>query len=262
MAGSVWPFIPFMALRGAQVFFAIIVLGLSGYVGDQLGNYWSPWFCLVTAIFTLIGSGGLIAAYFLAPAFTAPLITLGIDGFLWLFWLISLAGFADQASPVLNIGSCDYLINSNICGSIKGNMAMVVFEFLLFLGTLGFSGWLFYRERTGKGGAAGANPEGGHASAGAIAGAPPVAATHGTYPMQQQQPPAFNQGPVDNAPTPVPFPQEGQYQYPPQSPPPQQYTQSPPPQGYTQSPPPQQYPEMPVPAGTQGYQQQPYQQQQ
>ncbi|KAK6515912.1 hypothetical protein TWF281_004504 [Arthrobotrys megalospora] len=252
MGSSVWPFIPFIALRGSQVFFAIIVLGLSGYVGDRLDTYWSPWFALVTSLFTLIGSGGLIAAFFVAPAFTAPIITLGLDAFLWLFWLISLAGFADQASPVLNVGSCDIYVESTLCGSIKGNMAMIVFEFLLFLATLVFSGWLFYRERTGKGGAAGANPEGGFASAGAIAGAPPVATTHGTYPMQQQ-PPIHNQAPVDNAPTPVPFPQEGQYQYPPQSPPPQQYTQSP--------PPPQGYPEMPVPAGAPGYQQ-PYQHQQ
>ncbi|KAK6331339.1 hypothetical protein TWF730_004420 [Orbilia blumenaviensis] len=242
---SPWPRIPFLALRGAQIFFAIIVLGLSAYVGDQLGNYWSPWFCLVTAIFTLLGAGGLLAAFFVAPAFTAPLITIGVDGFLFLFWLISLAGFADQASPVLNLGSCDYFY-SNICGSIKGNMAMVVFEFLLFLATLGFSGWLLYRERAGKGGPAGANPEGGFASAGAIAGPPPVATTHGTYPMQQQTPvPVSSPPPQMNSPTPVPYPQEGQYQYP-------QQTQSP--------PPPQGYPEMPVPAGPQGYQQQPQQQ--
>lgn len=253
MGTAVWPFIPFVALRGAQIFFAIIVLGISAYVGDQLDTYWSPWFALVTAIFTLIGAGGLLAAFFVAPAFTAPIITLGIDAFLWLFWLISLAGFADQASPVLQVGSCSVFVASSLCSSIKGNMAMIVFEFLLFLATLVFSGWWFYRERTGKGGAVGANPEGGNASAGAIAGPPPVAATHGTYPMQQQQPPVHNQAPIEHTPTPVPFPQEGQYQYPTQSPPPQHYNQSP--------PPPQGYPEMPVPAGTQGYQQ-PYQHQQ
>ncbi|EPS45529.1 hypothetical protein H072_435 [Dactylellina haptotyla CBS 200.50] len=239
-ASNVWPFIPFMALRGAQVFFAIIVLGLSGYVGGQAGSAWSPWFALVTAIFTLIGAGGLIAAFFVAPAFTAPIITLGIDAFLFLFWLISLGGFADQWGFVLSSSYC----YGNICGSIKGNMAMIVFEFLLFLATLVFSAWWFYRERSGKS-SAGANPEGGHASAGAIAGAP---TTHGTYPMQQQTAP--NPAPTE----PVAFPQESQYQYPPQSPPPQQYTQSPPPpEGQ------QQYPEMPVPNQQGGYQQ-PYQQ--
>ncbi|KAK6527519.1 hypothetical protein TWF694_004502 [Orbilia ellipsospora] len=237
--GSVWPFIPFMALRGAQVFFAIIVLGLSGYVGGKADDFWSPWFCLVTAILTLILSGGLIAAYFVAPAFTAPLITIGIDAFLFLFWIISLGGFADQFSYILDIDNCG---GNNICGSIKGNTAMLVFEFLLFLGTLGFSGWLFFRERRGTAAPAGANPEGGHVSAGAIGGAP-VATSHGTYPMQQQPP-------VSNTPVPPPaeyhqqqpvaYPQESQYQYPPQ-------TQSP--------PPPQQYPEMPIPEQHGGYSQ-------
>jgi hypothetical protein len=231
-ASTVWPFIPFIALRGAQVFFAIIVLGLSGYVGGKADVFWSPWFALVTAIFTLIGAGGLIAAFFVAPAFTAPIICLGIDAFLFLFWLISLGGFADQFSYVLSYGSCG---GNNICGSIKGNMAMIVFEFLLFLATLVFSGWWFYRERSGKS-SAGANPEGGHASAGAIAGAP-APTSHGTYPMQQQ-PPMHNPAPTE---TPVQYPQESQYQYPPQSPPPQQY------------------PEMPIPGGQGGYQQ-PHQQ--
>ncbi|KAF3927904.1 hypothetical protein ABW20_dc0106455 [Dactylellina cionopaga] len=239
MASTVWPAIPFLALRGAQIFFAIIVLGLSGYIGSQDDGAWSPWFCLVTALFTLIGSGFLIATFFVAPAFTAPIICLGLDAFLWLFWLIAMAGFANQASLVLGLSSC---FGYQLCSSIKGNMAMVVFEFLLFLATLVFSAWWFYRERSGKGGAAGANPEGGFASAGAIAGAP---TTHGTYPMQQQ-PPMPNPAPVETAPTPVPYPQETQYQYPPQSPPPHQYTQS---------PPPQQYPEMPVPGAQGGYQQ-------
>ncbi|KAF3914359.1 hypothetical protein AA313_de0209676 [Arthrobotrys entomopaga] len=249
--GSVWPFIPFIALRGSQVFFAIIVLGLSGYVGGKIDSFWSPWFCLVTAILTLIGSGGLIAAYFIAPAFTAPLISIGVDAFLFLFWIISLGGFADQFSPVLNAGDCG---GNNLCGSIKGNTAMIVFEFLLFLATLCFSGWLLFRERRGTVAPAGANPEGGNVSAGAIGGAP-VATSHGTYPMQQQPP-------VSNTPVPPPaeyqyqqqqqqqqppvaYPQESQYQYPPQQ---------------TQSPPPlqqQQYPEMPIPEQHGGYSQQP-----
>ncbi|KAF3929366.1 hypothetical protein ABW19_dt0201667 [Dactylella cylindrospora] len=237
MASTVWPFIPFVALRGAQIFFAIVVLGLSAYVGDQFDDYWSPWFALVTALFTLIGAGFLLVTFFIAPAFTAPIITLGIDAFLWLFWLISLAGFADQASGVLNSSiSCSaYGSGENLCGSIKGNMAMIVFEFLLFLATLVFSGFWFYRERTGK--TSGANPEGGNVSAGAIGGVPQ---THGTYPMQQQ--PAIPNPPpaqVDSTPQPVQFPQEQQYQYPP-----------------TQQ---SQYPQVPVPQGQAGYQQ-PYQQ--
>lgn len=230
MPSTVWPVIPFLALRGAQLFFAIIVLGLSGYIGGEFNDSWSPWFALVTAILTLLADGFLVATFFIAPAFTAPIICLGIDAFLWLFWVISLGGFADQAGPVLDLSSCG---GYNLCNSIKGNMAMIVFEFLLFLATLVFSGWWFYRERTGKGSAA--NPEGGHvASAGAIGGAPPT----GAYPMQQQAP-----APVAS---PAPYPQDQYQPYPAQSPPPQQYTQSPPPQ--------QPYPEMPIPGGQQGYQ--------
>jgi len=228
-ASSVWPFIPFVALRGAQVFFAIITLGLSGYVGGQADTFWSPWFALVTAILTLIASGGLIAAFFVAPAFTAPLITLGIDAFLFLFWIISLGGFADQFGFVLGLSNCG---GYSICSSIKGDMAMIVFEFLLFLATLIFSGWWFYRERSGKG-PTGANPEGGHASAGAIAGAP---VAHGAYPMQQQ--PVHNQG-------------DASAPYPPQSPPPQQQYNQP---QYQQEP----YPQVAIPGQQPGYQQ-PYQ---
>jgi len=227
MANTIWPFIPFVALRGAQIFFAIIVLGLSAYIVDVDSIFWSPAFCLATALFTLIGAGFLLVTFFIAPAFTAPLITLGIDAFLFLFWLISLAGFANQASLVLN-GSVECFGN-NYCGSIKGNMAMVVFEFLLFLATLIFSALWFHRERTGK--TSGTNPEGGHASAGAISGAPE---THGTYPMQQQ--PAMPNPPqahVDSTPQPVAYPQDQQYQY-------QQNQQ-------------QQYPSVPVPQGQGGY---------
>ncbi|KAK6355565.1 hypothetical protein TWF696_004665 [Orbilia brochopaga] len=230
MPSTVWPVIPFLALRGAQIFFGIVVLGLSAYIGDKFDDRWSPWFALVTALLTLIADSFLIATFFIAPAFTAPLITLGIDAFLFLFWIISLGGFADQASFVLDLSSC---YGDNLCGSIKGNMAMIVFEFLLFLATLVWSGWWFYRERSGQ--TTTANPEGGHvASAGAIAGAPPT----GSYPMQQQAP-----APVAS---PAPYPQESQYQ-------PYPGPQSPPPQSYTQSPPPQQYPEMPIPGGQQGY---------
>ncbi|KAF3904382.1 hypothetical protein ABW21_db0201357 [Orbilia brochopaga] len=230
------PGIPFLALRGAQIFFGIVTLGLAAYVGDKFNDRWSPWFALVTSLLTLIADAFLLATWFVAPAFTAPLITLGIDAFLFLFWIISLGGYADQAGPVLDLGSC---YGDNLCGSIKGLMAMIVFEFLLFLATLVFSGWLFYRERSGH--ATTANPEGGHvASAGAIGGAPPT----GAYPMQQQAP-----APVAS---PAPYPQDQYQPYPgPQSPPPQSYTQSPPPQ--------QSYPEMPIPGGQQGYNQYPAQ---
>lgn len=226
MASTVWPFIPFLVVRGFQLFFAIIVLGLSGYIGSSAENAWSPWFSLVTALFTLIGIGFLTVTFFIAPAFTAPLICLGVDAFLFLFWLISLAGFANQTSGYLALSSCRYY--GDFCGSIKGNMAMIVFEFLLFLGSLIWSAWWFHRDRSGK--TAGTNPEGGQVSAGAISGAPQ---THGTYPMQQQQP-------VPNTFTPQPqypvqYPQEQQYQhYPPQ----------------------QQYAQAPVPPGPQGYQNQ------
>jgi len=180
MANSVWPFIPFVVLRGAQIFFAIIVLGLAAHVGS-LSHFWSAWFSMVTALFTLIGVGFLLVTFFIAPAFTAPLFCLCIDAFLLLFWLISLAGFADQFGVVLSVGTCDFLFYNEFCGSVKGNMAMVVFEFLLFIGTLVFSALWFHRERTGQS-IGTTNPEGGQISAGAIGGAPQA---HGTYPMQQ-----------------------------------------------------------------------------
>jgi len=164
MASTVWPFIPFVALRAAQIFFAIIVLGLSAYLGsvatDSYGetNYWSAWFSMVTALFTLIGATFLLVTFFIAPAFVAPLICLGLDAFLFLFWLISLAGFANQSSPVLALGSCSGYYGGTIplCGEIKGDMAMIVFEFLLFMGTLIFSAIWFWRERSGKTTATGA----------------------------------------------------------------------------------------------------------
>jgi len=204
MANSVWPFIPFVVLRGAQIFFAIIVLGLAAHVGS-LSENWSAWFSMVTALFTLIGVGFLLVTFFIAPAFTAPLFCLCIDAFLLLFWLISLAGFADQFGVVLGVSNCDFLFfYSELCGSIKGNMAMVVFEFLLFIGTLVFSALWFHRERTGQS-IGTTNPEGGQISAGAIGGAPQ---THGAYPMHQPNP-----QPVQYSQDPQQYPQQG-YQKP------------------------------------------------
>jgi len=209
MSTPVWPLIPFVALRGAQIFFAIIVLGLSGHIGSvysvSSSEYiWSTWFALVTALFTLIGSGFLTVAFFMAPALTAPMITVIVDAFLFLFWLISLAGFANSWSSALTSGSNSgysysygyggYYYNP-ILGEVKGNMAMIVFEFLLFLGTLVFSILWIVKERRGDTKAG--NPEAG--SAGAFAGTAPT--THGTYPMQQQ--------PAGYPPTAAPAP--GQY---------------------------------------------------
>jgi len=197
-----YPLIPFLAIRGAQIFFAIIVLGLSADVGSELNkdekygydeDLWSTWFSLVTALLTLIGSGFLIFAALVAAfeSFTAPLITLGLDAFLFLFWLISLAGFANRFQLALD-NSCF----GDLCGAVKGNMAMIVFEFLLFIASLVWSVWWFFRSRSSK--TAPANPEAG--SVGAIGGAPVAQG----YPMQQ--------------PTPVPQQHYAQQPYPPAAP--------------------------------------------
>jgi len=176
-ANARWPFIPFLAVRGAQIFFAIIVLGLSEDVGNDFngGDDWSAWFALTTSILTLVLIGGLIFAFLVESFsnFTAPLFTLGIDAFLFLFWIISLGGFANQFTFILSSGC-----SVDPCGAVKGNTAMIVFEFLLFLASLIWSGWWFWREHSGK------NPGVEAGSAGAIGGAPVAQG----YPMQQSTP--------------------------------------------------------------------------
>ncbi|KAK6352983.1 hypothetical protein TWF696_004973 [Orbilia brochopaga] len=158
MASKAWPYNPFVFVRIAQIFFALVVIGLSGYIGSYIAaedgvapHYlsWSPWFCLATGICTLIGEGVLLVGFFTAPSFTTTAVVLSIDTCLFILWVVSLSVFADK-NPLLPISCEIFDFDFPFCHATKADMAAIVFEFLVFLGSVAWAAIWFYRERSAR----------------------------------------------------------------------------------------------------------------
>ncbi|CZT19073.1 uncharacterized protein RCC_04919 [Ramularia collo-cygni] len=127
-----------LALRAVQGVFAIIVLGLAGYVAHWWNGYWnasSPSeinFLIFCAVWTL-----LVLIYFVLAGTTSgarvhhPYAVLGLDAITMIFWF---AGFIAVAVFVHNRGCF-----GGVCRAAKAAAVFGAFEWLLFAITTAIS---------------------------------------------------------------------------------------------------------------------------
>jgi len=147
----------FIAIRIALLVVAVVVLGLDAYglsilvfAGDSLNIF--------TAIATLI-----ICVYCIVAEFGAPVIynywaILGLDIFLVVFWLVSLAVMASEVAPFLRTytecyyGVCETYQLDGYSRQYADCMAAVAglggLEFLLSIAALAIHSLMLYRHRS------------------------------------------------------------------------------------------------------------------
>lgn len=208
-----WPSKPLIALRGVQLFFSIVVLGLSAYIISVI-DYWWACMALVSALFSLIYVG--INFFLLFSGLLLPLAITITDAFLAVFWLISMAGAGD--SGYLAVKDCQfidlfslYIWTSTLCQVSKAVFALSLLLMLLFIGSLVLAAVVLSKNRKDLRGAkynSGMDPEGNplpdHAGAAPVA--PDTAVVGGVPPVPAQ----YYQDPPKNdyhqqSPTPQPY---------------------------------------------------------
>ncbi|ABN64384.1 predicted protein [Scheffersomyces stipitis CBS 6054] len=118
-------------LRGAQLFFSILVLGLAAGLLADIGTNWNRvTYSLVIAIFTLIYAAfiGLIMHASMAHTIL-PIIILIIESLFTLFWLVAFALVADTFGSF----TC---YSATWCKLGKALIPFTLFNWLLFTATL------------------------------------------------------------------------------------------------------------------------------
>ncbi|KAL8991608.1 MAG: hypothetical protein Q9177_000011 [Variospora cf. flavescens] len=140
-----------LVLRGLQLLFAIILLGMTGYlVSNTTGRYYgyhfsSPSqvaFMLFNAVWTLFPALPYLALgpRFLPSSFNNKVIHLTLDALTAIFWF---AGFIALAAWY---GDHDYCLG-RACGVIVATCVFGAFEWLLFTATTVLNGIDFNRSR-------------------------------------------------------------------------------------------------------------------
>jgi len=210
-----WPSKPLIILRGVQLFFSIIVLGLSAYIVSVI-DYWWACIALVSALLSVIYIG--INFFLLFSNLLLPLAITITDAFLAVFWLISMAGTAD--SGYLSVKDCKFIdisyfyggysvvYTSTVCQVAKASFALSFLLMLLFIGSLVLAAMVLSKNRKDLRGAkynSGMDPDGNPLPD--LAGAAPVVPDVGT----------------DNAPNQTQYYQDPKNEYYQQSPTPQPY---------------------------------------
>ncbi|KAL8712808.1 MAG: hypothetical protein Q9220_003016 [cf. Caloplaca sp. 1 TL-2023] len=139
-----------LALRGFQLLFAIISLGLNAYLVDTFTGPFSNSpsrvnFMLFNSIWTLIPALPFLA---LAPRFLSAsspanmkVVYLAVDALTALFWF---AGFIALAVWYNDLDYCF----GRVCGVIVASCVFGAFEWLLFTATAVLSGLDFWRTRS------------------------------------------------------------------------------------------------------------------
>ncbi|PWW79012.1 hypothetical protein C7212DRAFT_356225 [Tuber magnatum] len=204
-----WPSMILIALRGVQLLFSIIVLGLSAYIVSEI-DYWWACVTLVSALFSLIYIG--INFFLLFSNLLLPLAITITDAFLAVLWLVSMAGTGD--SGYLAISDCVigwyYTYTSTLCQVSKASFALSFILMLLFIGSLVLAAIVLFKNRKDLRGAkynSGMDPDGNplpdHANAAPVV---PDAVAMGGVPNQTQ----YYQDPPKNehyqpSPTPQPY---------------------------------------------------------
>ncbi|CUS09400.1 unnamed protein product [Tuber aestivum] len=158
-----WPAKILIALRGVQLVFAIILLGLSAYMVSKIDDWWAC-ITLVSALFSLIYIG--INFFLLFSNLLLPLAITITDAFLAVFWLISMAGTGD--SGILSVSDCGdyyyfYAYLSTVCQVSKASFALSLLLMLLFIGSLVLASMVLFKNRKDLRGAkynSGMDPDG------------------------------------------------------------------------------------------------------
>lgn len=119
-----------LPLRGLQLLFDIIAIGLIGYVVDAFAD--SPSrvsFFLFTSIFTLFALAFLVAIPRFVPKLANPIILLVVEAITMLFWFAAFIALAVWVSDIPD-GFCN-----RICKTTKAAVAFGAFEWLLWTAT-------------------------------------------------------------------------------------------------------------------------------
>ncbi|MCJ1410504.1 hypothetical protein MMC19_004589 [Ptychographa xylographoides] len=114
-------------LRLVQALFAIIILGLTGYVAhwyDTRTTYLSPSqvnFLIFTAFYSLLAITYLLVSVPYFPKLTHKYATLAVDGLTCLFWF---AGFLALAVFLKGLVLCE----GGVCGAARAAAVFAAFE--------------------------------------------------------------------------------------------------------------------------------------
>lgn len=119
------------AIRGLQLLFSILVLGLSaGFLSDIESNFGRVSYNLVVSLFTIVYIVFLGVLLVTLQNTTLPIIILVIESLLTLFWLIAFALTADT------FGLIDCFFLSDWCKIGKALIPFGLFNWLLFAASL------------------------------------------------------------------------------------------------------------------------------
>ncbi|KAL0634133.1 hypothetical protein Q9L58_006940 [Maublancomyces gigas] len=163
------------ALRGAQGFFSLILLGCSSYVVSQ-AELWYPAMGVVSSLFTLLYVGANVFLFLSNLLLPLPIVI--VDAVLLLFWVITMGGFGGSGflsisckftynagiySPYLTSTNIFVVQTSKVCTVSKAIFTFSFFIFLTFIGSLVISAIILYKNRKDLSGAkhnSGLTPDG------------------------------------------------------------------------------------------------------
>ncbi|KAL7272476.1 hypothetical protein RUND412_004707 [Rhizina undulata] len=157
VADSRWPMIPLLALRAVQFVLGVISLGLSAWIISQYQSPWFACFALTTALLTIFYAGANVVLYF--TDMLLPLAVVCADAFLWVFWLVSVAGSGNGSSDVLKLSSCtftfyEYFVaftyTDKHCTNIKAWFAFLVLSFLVAIPSTALAAFVLYQTYNKK----------------------------------------------------------------------------------------------------------------
>lgn len=131
-----------LPLRGVQLLFDIIALGLIGYVVDiSIYSHSRVGFFLFVAIWTLFALAVLVALPRFLPRAAHPIVLLAIEAVTMIFWFAAFIALAVWISDVQDV-FCD-----NSCRVVRAAVAFGAFEWLLWTATTALTALGFFRSR-------------------------------------------------------------------------------------------------------------------
>lgn len=139
-----WPFIPFVAVRGVQFIFSVIILGLTAYL-CSFGDIWWAALGLFIAIIIFLWMVANFVLYFMC--LLLPLAVVIVDAFCFLFLLIAMAGTASSNYLSVDCAYWKYTDFYSPCSVVKAAFAFELLGMFLFIASLVFASITLHKTR-------------------------------------------------------------------------------------------------------------------
>ncbi|KAI4158861.1 MAG: hypothetical protein LQ342_007038 [Letrouitia transgressa] len=137
-----------LPLRAVQFLFAVITLGLTGYVNSYFTDH--DWayddapsqvnFLIFSSVWTMLVTPYLALAPRFFPKITHKFVTLGVDAVTCIFWF---AGFIALAAYRGDLGLC----TGRVCDCLNAGAVFGAFEWVLFTATTVLAALHVWRTR-------------------------------------------------------------------------------------------------------------------